>query len=78
MRESGFYTVNGKRRHMTDFQARRFRDMGKEVKGPLEDKSYKGPLEDKDVSELRKMARDRGLEGLSSARRSVLLEALNG
>lgn len=80
MRESGFYTVDGKRRHMTGFKAARFREMGKEVKGPEEDKALKpsSSLEDKSVGELRDLAKDRGLKGLSSAPKAKLLEALNG
>ena len=80
MRESGFYEVDGTRRHMTDFKAQRFREQGKEVKGPLEDKSLKpsSNLEDKSVGELRKMATEAGIPGMSSARKSDLLEALSG
>jgi hypothetical protein len=80
MRQSGFYEVDGKRRHMTDFKADRFRAMGKEVKGPLEDKALKpsSSLEDKSVGELRKMASDAGLSGMSSARKDDLVEALSG
>jgi hypothetical protein len=81
MRESGFYEVDGKRRHMTDFKADRFRAQGKEVKGPLEDKAlkvrYEG-LEDKSVGELRRMASEAGISGMSSARKSKLLEVLSG
>ncbi len=80
MRQSGFYEVDGKRRHMTDFKADRFRAMGKEVKGPIEDKSLKpsSSLEDKSVGELRALAKDRGLTGLSTARKEKLITALNG
>jgi len=65
---------------MTAFKADRFRDQGKEVKGPIEDKALKpsSSLEDKSVGELRKLASERGLTGLSSARKSKLLEALSG
>ncbi len=80
MRESGFYEVDGKRRHMTAFKAARFRDQGKEVKGPEEDKALKpsSSLEDKSVGELRAMVKERGITGLSSAPKPKLLEALSG
>ncbi len=89
MRESGFYTVNGKRRHMTAFKADRMRAAGKSVEGPLEDKSYKGPAEDKasveapvedsrTLGELRKEAKAAGISGYSKLNKERLLEVLNG
>ncbi len=80
MRESGFYEVNGKRRHMTDLKADRFRAQGKEVKGPIEDKELKpsSSLEDKGVGELRSLAKERGLAGMGRAPKDELLEALSG
>jgi hypothetical protein len=79
MRQSGFYEVDGKRRHMTDFKADRMRAAGKEVKGPIEDKALKpsSSLEDKSVGELRKMATEAGISGMSSARKDELLEILS-
>ncbi len=85
MRESGFYTVNGKRRHMTAFKADRMRAAGKSVEGPLEDKSYKGPAEDKapvedskTLGELRKEAKAAGISGYSKMNKERLTEVLNG
>ncbi len=67
--ETKLYEVAGNPRRMAATKAGNLRDRGKEVKGPLEDKS---------IGELRELARARGLTGLSSARKSELLEALNG
>lgn len=79
MRTSGFYEVDGKLRHMTDFKADRQRAMGKEVKGPIEDKAM-SPAGDKGPSlkELRAEAKEAGVSGYSTMGKAKLVEALNG
>lgn len=75
--EAKSYKVEGKPRRLTPLKADNLRALGKNVEGPLEDKSYAGPTSDKTVADLRDEAKARGIAGYSSMTRAQLVEALD-